>query len=184
MSSMSPSAPRGVCLRKNTFESDVHPRRREEDPPDHRYRDRPQYEDGEDVNRPGEDRAPCAGKVEARYAIREQVHRADRDNEKAPEDKRVREPANVVRALKQFALAEIDDELVAEAQPGMVEPRLGPAKPQESVEAPGAPEERAKSEDGQGEKNRATWDKSAGWRGHSLRISSAMTSFMISLVPS
>ena len=99
----------------------MHPRRPEEDPPNKGNRDRGEHEHREDINRPGEQGAACAWHVEAEDAIREKVDRSDRDDEEAPEDESVRQPADVVRPFQELPLTEVDDEFIADTPPRMVD---------------------------------------------------------------
>jgi len=167
-----------------SVERDVHPRWPQEGPAHGRDRDRGQDQDGEDVDRPREEGAARAGDVEAEDPAQQEVDRPDGDDEEAPEDEGVRQSADVVRALEQLALSEVDDELVAEAPPGVIDPRLVAAESHVPVEPPGAPEEGAESDQRKSEQDRAPWHEAACRGDHSFRSSSAMTSFMISLVPS
>ena len=162
----------------------MHARRREERPTHRGDRDRREHQDREEIDGPREDRAARPRDVEAEDAVDQEVDRADRDDQETPEDEGVREAPHVVRPLQQLALAEVDDELVADTAPRVVDPRLIAAKPHVAVEPVRPPQERAETEDDEQEEDHAADNEPAGGRGHSLSISSAMTSFMISLVPS
>ena len=147
-------------------ERDVHPRRAEEEPARRGDSDRTEHEHREEVDRPREDDAAGPGNVKAEDAVHQQIDRADGDDEKAPKDERVRDTAYVVRALQQLALAEVDDELVAHAPPGMIDPGFVAPEAHIPVKLVRPPEERAEAEHGQAEEDRASDHEAAGGRGH------------------
>ena len=122
--------------------------------------------------------------METEDPVYQEIHRPDGDHEESPEDERVRKSADVVRPLQELALSEIDHELVAHAPPRVVDARLVATESHVLIEAPRAPEEGTEAKGGEHEQHRAPRNKRACWRDHYFKISSAMTSFMISLVPS
>src|SRR6266542_3618733 len=134
-------------------ERDVHPWWLEERAPDRGERDRGEHEDREDIDRPDEERALRSRHPPAEDPVEEQVERADRDHDEAPEDERVRGAADVVGTLQQLPLAQVDDELVADPPSEAVGPVLVPAEPQVAIQLPGAVEERAEAEGGDGEED-------------------------------
>ena len=171
-------------------ERHVHTRRRKEDATNQSDRNGGEHQHGEDVDRPGEHRVARAREMEADDPVDQEIDRPDGDHDEAPEDERVRESADVVRPLQELALPEIHDELVAHPPPGVIDPRFVATEAHVPVEAPRAEEERAETKEREDQEERSGAgvetrdDAAAGRRDHSLRISSAMTSFMISLVPS
>ena len=112
---------------------------------DERDGDRCDHRDSEEVERPCVEAALRPGQVPAQDPAQEEVGASVRDDEEAPEDQRVGDPAEVVGPLQQLALAQVDDDLVLEVREWAVEPVLGSAEPEQSHEERRTPCERTEA---------------------------------------
>ena len=132
---------------------DVHVRRMDDQAPREGDGDRREYQEREEVERPRIQAAVRSRELPSEDTAQQQIGAAVRDDQEAPEDERVRDAAQVVGTLDELALAEVDHELVAQAAPGMVDPVLRAAEPQQADEQHGAPRERAEAENDQREQH-------------------------------
>ena len=160
----------------------MHARRSQHRPAEYRDDDGDQHRDGEDIEDPRIGGRVGEWQLPADDAAEQQVGAAPGDHEEAPEDERVTDAADVVRALQQLALSEVDDDLVAQATPRLIDARFVATKSKQAVQTEHAVAEHGRRRDREDQEHDRP--DALSRRAHSFRISSAMTRFMISLVPS